>query len=133
MSINDKAERRPSILVVDDDEAIRENIVDLLGSDGYHVVSAKDAKEALRTLGSEQFDLLLTDFQMPGQNGVELIEAARKPNPSLPAILMTAYLYVYEQLDDERRQGITLLRKPFDADEILRIVAESLRRRPIRP
>lgn len=90
------------------------------------MVSAGDANEAMRILESERIDLLLTDFQMPGPNGVELIEAARKAYGSLPAILMTAYLYVYEQLDEDRRRGITLLRKPFDADEILRLVAAGL-------
>lgn len=91
------------------------------------MVSAADAKEALEILEREQIDLLLTDFQMPGQNGVELIEAARRANHPIPAILMTAYLYVYEQIDEDRRKGITLLRKPFDADEILRVVADRLR------
>jgi two-component system, response regulator FlrC len=119
---------RPGILVVDDDEGIRENIVDLLGSDGYRVVSAADATEALHVLESEKIDLLLTDFQMPGPSGVELIEAARKKDAALPAILMTAYLYVYEQLDEDRKHGITILRKPFDADEILKLVSDQLRR-----
>src|SRR5439155_314619 len=74
----------------------------------------------------DDIDLLVTDFQMPGRNGVELIEAARKANHLVPAILMTAYLYVYEQLDADRRKDITLLRKPFDADEILREIAARL-------
>lgn len=119
--------RKPSILIVDDDVGIRENIADLLGTEDYRVVSARDANEAMQILAREQIDLLLTDFQMPGQNGVELIEAARRANHAIPAILMTAYLYVYEQIDEERRKGITLLRKPFDADEILRAVADRLR------
>jgi two-component system, response regulator FlrC len=118
---------RPGVLVVDDDEGIRENIVDLLRSEDYRVVSASNADEAMVLLESEKIDLLLTDFQMPGKNGVELIEAARKRQASLPAILMTAYLYVYEQLDEERRHGIKLLRKPFDADEVLRLVANEVK------
>lgn len=113
---------------MDDDEGIRENIADLLETEDYRVVSARNADEALRLLESEEIDLLLTDFQMPGPNGVELIEAARTTKRALPAILMTAYQYVYEQLAEERRQSITLLRKPFDADEILRLVAEGLDR-----
>jgi two-component system response regulator HydG len=113
-------------LVVDDDPGIRENIADLLSTEDYDVVVAQDADAAMRVLESRPIDLLLTDFQMPGRNGVELIEAARKANHSIPAILMTAYLYVFEQLDEERRRGITLLRKPFDADEILRTVAQQL-------
>src|SRR5213596_3085848 len=121
-----EASRRPGILVVDDDAGIRENIADLLSSENYEVVSAANADEAMRVLDSQRIDLLLTDFQMPGRNGVELIEAARRANQRVPAILMTAYLYVFEQLDERRREGITLLRKPFDADEILQTVAEKL-------
>lgn len=68
----------------------------------------------------------MTDFQMPGRNGVELIEAVRTTKKDLPAILMTAYLHVYDRIDEERRREITLLRKPFDADEILRLVALGL-------
>ena len=121
-----EASRRPGILVVDDDAGIRENIADLLSSENYEVVSAANADEAMRVLESQRIDLLLTDFQMPGRNGVELIEAARRANHQVPAILMTAYLYVFEQLDERRREGITLLRKPFDADEILQTVAQEL-------
>jgi len=121
-----EASRRPGILVVDDDAGIRENIADLLSSENYEVVSAANADEAMRVLESQPIDLLLTDFQMPGRNGVELIEAARRANHRVPAILMTAYLYVFEQMDERRREGVTLLRKPFDAEEILQTVAEKL-------
>ena len=120
-------EQKRSILVVDDDEGIRENIADLL-QDEYHVLAAKDADEAMRFLEREPVDLLLTDFQMPGPSGVELIEAARRKHAKLPAVLMTAYIYVYEQLSDERRKDIAFLRKPFDADEVLRVIAAGLRK-----
>ena len=121
-----EASRKPGILVVDDDAGIRENIADLLSSENYEVVSAANADEAMRVLESQRIDLLLTDFQMPGRNGVELIEAARRANHRVPAILMTAYLYMFEQMDERRREGVTLLRKPFDAEEILQTVAEKL-------
>ena len=126
MSAPNDGGRRPGILVVDDDPGIRENIADLLSTEPYRVFSAADADEALRLLEVEPIDLLVTDFQMPGRNGVELIEAARKANHPIPAILMTAYLYVYEQIDEDRRHDIALLRKPFDADEILQTVARGL-------
>jgi len=125
---NESAEgRKPGILVVDDDEGIRDNIADLLSTEDYRVIVASNANEAMDRLAAEDVDLLLTDFQMPGRNGVELIEAARTTKKDLPAILMTAYLYVYEQIDEERRKAISLLRKPFDADEVLRLVAEGVR------
>jgi DNA-binding NtrC family response regulator len=117
---------RARILLVDDDEGIRENVMELLESQDYAVMAAKDAAEALTILDSEPIDLLLTDFQMPGANGVELIEAARKARGDLPAILMTGYLSVYDQLDAERKKQVTLLRKPFEPNEILRLVGERL-------
>src|SRR5205809_173528 len=126
MSASDESARSPGVLIVDDDAGIRENIADLLSTEDYRVYSAADADEALHVLEAEDIDLLVTDFQMPGRNGVELIEAARKANHLVPAILMTAYLYVYEQLDADRRKDITLLRKPFDADEMLREIAARL-------
>jgi len=126
MSASAASGRRPGILVVDDDAGIRENIADLLSTEDYRVFSASDADEAMRVLEAEPIDLLVTDFQMPGRNGVELIEAARKANHPIPAILMTAYLYVYEQISEDRRRDISLLRKPFDADEILQTVARGL-------
>jgi len=119
--------RRPSILVVDDDEGIRENLAEVLSMEQYRTYAAANAEEALDRLRSNDVDLLLTDFQMPGANGVELIEAARRERPELRAILITAFPYVYEEIDPARRQGVVLLLKPFAADEVLGIVARMLR------
>ncbi|HEX9341868.1 MAG TPA: response regulator [Thermoplasmata archaeon] len=119
--------RRPSVLVVDDDEGIRENLAELLSMDDYRTFTAASAEEALERIEADEVDLLLTDFQMPGASGVELIEAARRTRPALPAILITAFPYVYEQIDPTRRRGVTLLLKPFAAEEVLRIVARVLR------
>jgi len=119
--------RRPSILVVDDDEGIRENLAELLSMDGYGTVTASNAEEALDRIESGEVDLLLTDFQMPGANGMDLIEAARRTRPALRAVLITAFPYVYEQIDPARRREVVLLLKPFAADEVLRIVARILR------
>ena len=119
--------RRPSILVVDDDEGIRENLAEVLSMEQYRTFTAANAEEALDRLRSNDVDLLLTDFQMPGANGVELIEAARRERPELRAILITAFPYVYEEIDPTRRRGVVLLLKPFAADEVLAIVARMLR------
>jgi CheY-like chemotaxis protein len=119
---------RRGILVVDDDKGIRENIADLLGTEDYRVFVASSANEAMELLATEDVDLLLTDFQMPGLNGVELIEAARTAKKDLPVILMTGQLHISELIDEERPKEIPLLQKPFDADEVLRLVAAGLDR-----
>ncbi len=118
---------RSAILVVDDDEGIRENLAELLALDGYRIFTAASAEEALTRLESEDVDLILTDFQMPGASGVELIEAARRSHPALPAIVITAHPFVYEQIDETQKRGVRLLLKPFGADEVLNLVASILR------
>ncbi len=79
------------ILVVDDNEMLRRLTCDILREEGYRAVPAADAAEALRAFEEEEFDLLVTDFQMPGMNGVELARAVRDRNPHFPVIVMTAF------------------------------------------
>ena len=71
------------ILVVDDDDGVRENLAELFELVGYSVLTAANATEAMEALRSHEVDLLLTDFRMPGPNGVELIESARRSKPGL--------------------------------------------------
>ncbi len=83
---------RLRILLVDDDSLIAMSSVDMLEDLGHEVVEANSGKQALDYLRSqEHFDLLITDFAMPGMNGAQLIEAARPLCPDLPILLATGY------------------------------------------
>jgi CheY-like chemotaxis protein len=62
------------ILIVDDDDGVRENLAELFEVDGFSILTAGSASEALQMLAQNDVDLLLTDYRMPGPNGVELIE-----------------------------------------------------------
>lgn len=79
------------ILVVDDNEMLCRLACDILRTEGYRAVPASNAAEALRALEEEEFDLLVTDSQMPGMSGVELARAVRNRNPDFPVIVMTAF------------------------------------------
>jgi CheY-like chemotaxis protein len=79
------------ILVVDDNEMLCRLACDILRTEGYRAVSASSAAEALRAFEEEEFDLLVTDSQMPGMSGVELARAVRNRNPRFPVIVMTAF------------------------------------------
>jgi len=118
--------RRKRVLVVDDDSNIRENIAELLAVAGYEVLVAADTTDALQKLASGGFDLLLTDLRMPGPSGLELIEKARRNDPQLQAILMTAYGNAYTEVETVRRGGIGYLSKPFEADEVTALVQRIL-------
>ncbi len=114
------------ILVVDDDDGVRENLAELFELVGYTILTAGSAPEALRKLSEHRVDLLLTDYRMPGPNGVELIEAARRLKPGLRAILMTAFGDSFTEIESVRRGAIGYVNKPFEADEIAGLVSRIL-------
>jgi len=114
------------ILIVDDDEGVRENLAELFEVVGYSIVTAGSAPEAMQKLGQGPVDLLLTDYRMPGPNGVELIESARRVKPRLRAILMTAFGDSFTEIESVRRGAIGYVNKPFEADEITGLVSRIL-------
>jgi DNA-binding NtrC family response regulator len=114
------------ILIVDDDEGVRENLGELFEMVGYSIMTAPNATEALQKLAQHDVDLLLTDYRMPGPNGVELIESARRVKPGLRAILMTAFGDSLTEIESVRRGAIGYVNKPFEADEITGLVSRIL-------
>lgn len=114
------------ILIVDDDEDLRENLAELLVGEGYQTTTASSVSEALERLASGTFDLLLTDFRMPGPSGIDLIKEARRAHPKLRAILMTAFGNGYTEIESIRSGAIGYVRKPFEVEEILTLVARIL-------
>lgn len=109
-----------NILVVDDDEGIREILQMAFATEGYNVTTAANGLEAIEILTqSPQFGLILLDLMMPKMNGWEFVEAFQKNNyPQIPIILMTAY--------SDRVKNIDLVKevipKPMDFGALLRIV-----------
>ncbi len=114
------------LLIVDDDPGMRENLAELFESLGYDVRTAANTPEALAVLGDQDVDLLLTDYKMPGPTGVELIEAARKRQPGLRAVLMTAFGDSFTEIESVRRGAVGYLNKPFEADEVVAFVERIL-------
>ena len=114
------------ILIVDDDDGVRENLAELFQVVGYSVETAGSAPEAMEKLADLDVDLLLTDYRMPGPNGVQLIESARRMKPNLRAILMTAFGDSFTEIESVRRGAIGYVNKPFEADEITNLVSRIL-------
>ncbi len=112
-----------SVLLVDDDDAVRTVLGEQLRDMGLDVEAVADGDSAIAALqdSARTFDLLLTDFAMPGRNGVETIRTARETRPELRAVLMTGYA------DDEAvaslRDRICVLRKPIDLVELAKALA----------
>jgi DNA-binding NtrC family response regulator len=81
--------KRIHLLIADDDSATREMMGAFFKEKGYFVFLAENGKEALHLLGEEKIDLIISDYQMPGMDGKELVRRINKFHPSLPVILIT--------------------------------------------
>jgi signal transduction histidine kinase len=112
------------ILVIDDDNAVRQFIVECLEMLGYQVSQASDGEAGLASLGDDPPDLLIVDYAMPGMNGVEVIQKVRQQAPRLPIILATGYADM-DAVDKVVDQG-GLLRKPFRINALQTAVREAL-------
>ncbi len=112
------------ILVIDDDEAVREFTADTLQELGYEVLQAENGAEALRIVASAQpIDLAIVDFAMPGLNGSQTITALREQRPGLPAFYITGFA---EAPGLVLGPGDGLLRKPFRVADLARKVSHTL-------
>jgi CheY-like chemotaxis protein len=111
----------PLILVVEDDEAVRDLMVLALGDAGYRVVTATDGRDALDLLKQERPRLIMLDLRMPRLNGWEFAAAYHaSPPPHAPIVVMTAGRDVEARAADVGAVGY--LGKPFDLDELLAVV-----------
>jgi len=112
-----------TILVVDDDALITLNTVDVLTEMGHTALEAFSARQALSLLQTNpQIGALITDYAMPGMNGIELAGAARKLRPELPILLTSGY----DEVPDAAGLAYAQLRKPFREAELSVRIAELL-------
>jgi len=109
------------ILVVDDDVDIRQTIRDILEVEGYNVATATNGREALKRIAERQPALVLLDLQMPVMTGWDLLSALRERGVKVPVVFMTAGFRA--QTEAERHNADAALGKPFEMDELLRLVA----------
>ncbi len=117
-----------NILVVDDEENIREIITEFLDTLGYSVVSAKDGEEALRMCTKYSFDLVVTDIRMPKLNGLKLLQMLKQIFPNLPVILMTGYQPSKSQEEAMTTKADAYLLKPFSLSSLREILLKVIKR-----
>jgi len=109
-----------TVLVVDDEPAIREVNATLLEDEGYLVRHAKDGLEALDTIDDDETDLIVSDVVMPRLDGASLVRKLRRCGYVMPVVLMSA---VYADVD---LPGVRFVPKPFEIDRLLGTVASAL-------
>jgi PAS domain S-box-containing protein len=106
-----------TVVLVEDDPAVRMLVLDLLNELGYHAHEAEDAKTALPLLESDlRVDLLVTDVGLPGMNGRQLAEIARQHRPDLKVLFMTGYAETAAERQGFLEEGMDMVAKPFSID-----------------
>ncbi len=106
------------VLVVDDKELMRDSVAAILSRKGHGVVTAADARSALTRIADKRPECVVTDLQMPGMNGLELLEEIRKIDSELPVIFMTAFGSVETAVEAMRKGAFDYVTKPFSGDEL---------------
>ncbi|WLI47603.1 sigma-54-dependent response regulator transcription factor FleR [Pseudomonas beijingensis] len=111
------------VLLVEDDRALREALADTLVLAGHDYVAVGSAEEALVAVGREAFNLVVSDVNMPGMDGHQLLGLLRARQPQLPVLLMTAHGAVERAVDAMRQGAADYLVKPFEPKALLDLVA----------
>jgi DNA-binding NtrC family response regulator len=116
-----------NILVVEDEELMRSILRQLLSGEGYRVLTADSAENALEVFSSEEVDVILTDIKMPGMDGLELLDQIKTVDEEAIVIIMTAYSSVDSAIAALRKGAYDYITKPFVNEDLLQTVKNAIR------
>lgn len=121
-----------NILIVDDELSMREFLAILLEREGYSVTSAGSAEEALSLLSSSLFDLVISDVQMPGLGGIELLGRIKTMTPETAVLMITAFSEAEQAVEAMKLGAYDYIAKPFKIEEIKLLVKNALEKQGLR-
>ena len=116
----------PNILIVEDEPKMRRLLEISLGEDGHTVHIAPDAETGLKCFQREAIDLILTDLKLPGMNGLEFLQEAKRSNASVPIVVMTAYGTVETAVEAMKAGASDYVLKPFSMAELRLVIRKEL-------
>lgn len=115
-------EKKISILIVDDEESVRDSLNLWFTEDGFRVECAENAKKALSILESKNFDIILADLKMPGMDGLEMLRRIKSFNKDSIVIVMTAFATVDTAVKALKDGAFDYITKPFDPDDLSHLI-----------
>src|ERR1051326_1383663 len=121
--------RKGSILIIDDEEIMRDVLESLLVSEGYRVELSKTGEEGLEKYQQKPFDAVLLDVSMPGIGGIKTLEELLRVDPEAVIIMITAYATFDTAVSAWQRGAFSCIRKPFENEHIIRTVSTAIARR----
>ena len=114
------------ILIVEDDNKMREALMQIMAREKYEVTTAASGEEALKIFKNQHFDLVISDLKLPGIDGMEVLNAIHAFRPETGIIIITAYDDPANRLVGKLQGVHSYLIKPFSADEIERTVSQAI-------
>jgi len=123
-----KQGKKPSILVIDDDEDIRKVLSEILKDNGYNADSAETGGEAIRKAEEKFYNLALIDIKLPDMNGVELLTKIKETKPKMRKIIITGYPTLKNAVEALNRGADAYIMKPLDIEKVLATIKEQLQK-----
>ena len=126
------AERKSRILVVDDEEEIRNILGRILEQKGFEVITAPDGQQAMEKICLNTPDAVLLDERMPGLSGMDVLKKIKLIDDNLPVVLITAYANIHQAVEAMKEGAYDYIAKPFDNNEVAWITSRALSERKLR-
>lgn len=124
-TVNNKQDTS-NILVIDDEEVIREGMRRILEAEGYGVTTSASGRTAIEKIQELDFDVVITDLKMPGMDGIEVLKTIKILQPEVPVIIITGYSTVDTAVDAMRHGAFDYIAKPFTSDLIIDKVKKAI-------
>ena len=124
-----KMSQKATILVIDDEEAMRDSCSQVLNKDGYMTETAEDGHSGLRKIQEVKPDLVLIDLKMPGMGGMELLEKIGQIDPDIISVVITGYATIESAVEAMKLNAYDFLSKPFTPDQLRIVIGRGMERR----
>ena len=120
------AARKAKVLVIDDEQGVRESLALILDYEGYEVASAADGQQGLELLREEHPDLVFLDIKMPQRDGLELLPLLKQEDPSVPVVIISGHGSIGQAVETTKLGAFDFLEKPLERDRVLLVARNAL-------
>ena len=117
--------KKENMLVVEDEEIMRDALVDYFSSEGHKVDTAQNGDTAIDNLDLKDYDIMIIDLRLPGRDGLSVLDEVRKKNPKAKVIMITAYPTVESETEAMKKGAVNYLQKPFELDYLETLIKQS--------
>ncbi len=120
------------VLIIEDDEVLRQLLIDVLSDQGYHIEATETGEEGLNTMEQDVFDIILLDINLPGMDGMDVLRLAPARQPDAQVVMMTAFGTVDTAVEAMKQGAFDYINKPFSTDELILTIRRALEEQDLR-